>query len=326
MRRGRGGVRTGMPPVVFATAYGGPEVLSVADVPTAEPGPGEARITVRAAAVNPIDYKVYSGAFGTDPARLPFRLGGEAAGVVTDVGPGAVGPGGPIAPGDEVIAYRASGAYAAELVVPGHALVPKPPGLGWAEAGGLLLTGSTAWHALAVNDVHAGDTVLVHGAAGGVGLMAVQLAAARGATVVATASPRRHETLRGLGAEPVAYGDGLADRVRAAAPGGVDVAVDTIGTDEALDVSLALVADRARIVTIAAFARGLREGIKVIGGGPGADPGTEIRDAARPELARLAGEGTLSVIVSGTFPLAEVARAHRAIMTGHAGGKIVLIP
>ena len=168
--------------------------------------------------------------------------------------------------------------------------------------------------------------MLIHGAAGGVGLMAVQLAAARGATVVATASPRRHELLRGLGAVPVAYGDGLADRVRAAAPGGIDVAMDMIGTDEALDVSLALVADRARIVTTAGFARGLREGIKVIGGAPGADPGTEIRDAARPELARLAGDGTLRVIVSETFPLARAADAHRAIMTGHAGGKIILIP
>jgi NADPH:quinone reductase-like Zn-dependent oxidoreductase len=315
-----------MPPVVFATAYGGPEVLSVTDVPTPEPGPGEARLAVRAAGVNPVDHKVYSGVFGTDPARLPIRLGGEAAGVVTVAGPGTIGPAGPVAPGDEVIAFRASGAYAAELVVPGHALVPKPPGLGWAEAGGLMLTGTTAWHALAVMNVRAGDTVLIHGGAGGVGLMAVQLAVTRGATVVATASPSRHEMLRGLGAEPVAYGEGLAGRVRAAAPGGVDVAIDTVGTDEAIDVSLTLVADRARIVTIAAFARGPREGIKVIGGGPGADPGTEIRDAARPELARLAGDGTLRVVVSATFPLAEVAAAHRAILTGHAGGKIVLIP
>src|ERR1035438_2417009 len=116
----------GMASVVIATAFGGPEVLSVADEPTAEPGPGEARIEVRAAGVNPIDAKAYSGAFGSDPARLPLRLGSEAAGVVTAVGPDAVGPAGPITAGQEVIAFRAPGAYATELVLPAEALVPKP--------------------------------------------------------------------------------------------------------------------------------------------------------------------------------------------------------
>jgi NADPH:quinone reductase len=264
--------------------------------------------------------------FGTDPAQLPIRLGGEAAGVVTAVGPDAVGPAGPVAVGDEVIAYRASGAYAAELVVPAQALVPKPPALDWAQAAGLLLTGATAWHALAATAVSDADTVLIHGAAGGVGVMAVQLAAARGARIVATASPARHSFLRGLGAVPVAYGDGLADRVRAEAPGGIDAALDLIGTDEAIDVSLALVADRARIATIAAFARGPGAGIKVLGGAPGADPGTQIRDAARLELVRLAQEKVLQVFVTQTFPLAEAAAAHRAIMSGHTTGKIALIP
>jgi NADPH:quinone reductase-like Zn-dependent oxidoreductase len=312
--------------VVIATAFGGPEVLATADEPVAQPGPGQARIDVRAAGVNPIDWKAYSGMFGTDPAQLPIRLGGEAAGVVTAVGPDAVGPAGPVAVGDEVIAYRASGAYAAELVVPAQALVPKPPALDWAQAAGLLLTGATAWHALAATAVSDADTVLIHGAAGGVGVMAVQLAAARGARIVATASPARHSFLRGLGAVPVAYGDGLADRVRAEAPGGIDAALDLIGTDEAIDVSLALVADRARIATIAAFARGPGAGIKVLGGAPGADPGTQIRDAARLELVRLAQEKVLQVFVTQTFPLAEAAAAHRAIMSGHTTGKIALIP
>ena len=121
--------------------------------------------------------------------------------------------------------------------------------------------------------------------------MAVQLARLRGARVVATAGERNHDLLRELGAEPVAYGDGLADRVRALAPDGVDVALDLVGTDEAMDVSLALVADHDRIATIANFARGPREGVKLLGGGPGADPGNDIRDAARAELARLAGDG-----------------------------------
>ena len=326
MSSGGAGVAAGMSRVVVATAFGGPEVLSVADEPVPEPGPGEARIEVRAVGVNPVDWKVYSGAMGADPSRLPIRLGSEAAGVVTAAGPHAVGPAGPVAAGDEVIAFRASGAYAAELVAPAQALVPKPTALDWAQASGLLLTGATAWHALAATGVQAGDTVLIHAAAGGVGLMAVQLAAARGAVVVATASPARHGFLRELGAVPVAYGDGLEDRVRDAAPGGIDAALDLIGTDEAIDVSLALVADRARIATIAAFARGQQEGIRVLGGAPGADPGTEIRDAARLELARLAQDRALRVFVTRTYPLADVAKAHREIMSGHTTGKIALIP
>ena len=124
----------------------------------------------------------------------------------------------------------------------------------------------------------------------------------------------------------MAYGAGLAERVRAAAPAGLDAALDLIGTDEAIDVSLALVADRARIATIAAFARGVEAGINVLGNGPGADPGTKIRSEARLELARLAEEGRLRVFVTQTFPLAEAAAAHRAIMSGHATGKIALIP
>jgi len=315
-----------MPTIVIAVAFGGPEVLSVAEEPATEPGPGQARIAVRAAGVNPVDYKSYSGAFGADPARLPVRPGVEAAGVVTAAGPGAAGPAGPVAVGDEVIAFRAPGAYATELVAPASALVPRPAVLDWAQAAGLMLTGVTAWHALAATDVHEGDTVLIHGGAGGVGLMAVQLATGRGATAVATASPARHGFLRDLGALPVAYGPGLAGRVRAAAPGGVDAALDLIGTDEAVDVSLELVADRARIATIAAIARGRQEGIKLLGGAPGADPGTQIRDAARLELARLAEDRALRVFVTQTFPLSRAADAHRAIMTGHTTGKIALIP
>jgi NADPH:quinone reductase len=326
MRGATGNVAAGVASIVIAAGYGGPEVLSVIDEPTRAAGPGEVRIGVRAAGVNPIDYKSYSGGFGADPARLPIRLGSEAAGVVTAVGPDAAGPAGSVGVGDEVIAYRAPGAYAAELVVPAQAVVPKPAALDWAQASGLMLTGATAWHALAVTNVHDGDTVLVHAAAGGVGVMAVQLAAARGASVVATAGPARHAFLRELGATPVAYGPGLAGRVRAAAPGGVTAALDLIGTGEAMEVSLALVPDRARIVTIAAFAKGLEAGIKVIGGAPGADPGTEIRSAARLELARLAGEGTLRVFVTQTFPLTAASAAHRAIMTGHATGKIALLP
>ena len=312
--------------VVVATAYGGPEGLTVVDEPAGAPGPGEARIEVRASGVNPIDYKTYSGSFGTDPGRLPLRLGLEVSGEVTAVGPDAAGPAGSVAVGDEVIGFRVSGGYAAELVVAATALVPKPPDLGWAEASGLMLAGATAWHAVIATAVGAEDTVLVHGAAGGVGLMAIQLAAARGATVVGTATPARHDLLREFGAIPVAYGDGLADRVRAAAPHGVTAALDLVGTDEAVDVSVALVTDRSRVATIASPRRGLEIGIKVLGGAPGADPGTALRDAARLELARLAGQGRLRVVVDRTFPLENAADAHRLSMGGHVSGKIALIP
>jgi NADPH:quinone reductase-like Zn-dependent oxidoreductase len=315
-----------MSAVVIATAYGGPDVLEIANQAPGEPGPGQALVEIRAAGVNPVDVKVYSGAFGTDPARLPLRLGSEASGVVAAVGPGAAGPAGPIGVGDEVIAYRAPGAYAEELVVPASALVPKPDTLDWAQASGLMVAGVTAWHLLAATGVGAGDTVLIHGAAGGVGVMAVQLALDRGATVVGTASPANHDFLRELGAIPVEYGTGLMDRVAAAAPGGVDAGLDLAGTDEALDVSFVLVPDRTRIATIMSFERGLNTGIKVLGGAPGADPGTEIRDAARLDLARLAQDGKLRVFVSHTFPLAEVDRAHEVIMQGHTRGKIALIP
>lgn len=310
-----------MAQIVVATGFGGPEHLSVVESELPAPAAGEVRLAVRAAGVNPADVKSYSGEWGTDPATLPKRLGFEAAGVVSAVGPGTAS----VAVGDEVIAFRITGAYATEVVVPAGAVVPKPADLGWPEAGGLMLTGAAAVHALTAADVGEGDTVLVHGASGGVGLMAVQLAGLRGARVIGTASPRNHDLLRDLGAEPVAYGEGLLDRVRAVAPDGVTAALDLVGTDEAMDVSLALV-ERDRIATIANFDRGPREGVKLLGGGPGADPGDDIRSAARPELARLAGEGRLRVVVDATYPLAEAAEAHQLVRSGRANGKVVLLP
>ena len=311
-----------MAQAVVAQSYGGPEVLAIVDGPEPVPGVGEVLVDVRAAGVNPIDAKAYSGMFGTDPNALPLPLGAEAAGVVSAIGDGVTD----VAIGDEVIVYRASGAYTTSLLSSVDDLTPKPANLGWAEAAGLMLTGATAVHALTVVAVAAGDTVLIHAASGGVGLIAVQLAVARGATVIATASPSAHDLLRGLGATPISYGPGLADRVRAVAPGGVDVALDLVGTDEAVETSLELVAERSRIVTIAAFGRAAADGIVLIGGGPGADPGTEVRNAARAELARLAGEGHLRVVVAATFPLAGAADAHRLQLSSHAPGKIVLIP
>ena len=304
----------------MAAGYGGPENLRVEEFEVGEPGSGQLRISVRGVGVNAYDAKVY--ATPGDPARLPMPLGSEAAGVITAVGRDVAG----WSEGDEVIAFRTSGAYASDLMVAVHALTAKPPSLGWPEAGALMLTGAAAWHSLESTRTREGDTVLVHGAAGGVGLMAVQLARLRGARVIGTTSPRNDDLLRGLGVEPVPYGDGLLERVRSLAAEGVDVALDLVGTDEAMDVSLALVADRMRIATIANFARAPREGVLLLGNGPGADPGVEVRDAARPELARLAGDGSLRVFVRSTYPLDDAADAHRQILTGHTTGKLVLLP
>jgi NADPH:quinone reductase-like Zn-dependent oxidoreductase len=203
-------------------------------------------------------------------------------------------------------------------------VLPKPVAMSWVAAGGLMLAGATAVHALTATAVSGGETVLVHAAAGGVGLMAVQVALAGGAHVIGTASERNHAYLRDLGAQPTTYGAGLADRVRALAPDGVDAAVDCVGTDEAVDVSLELVADRDRIASIAAFGRGAEVGIKLLGGGPGADPGTEVRNAARVQLTKLVEQGKLEVLAR-SFELGQVAEAHREGQAGHVTGKLVLV-
>jgi NADPH:quinone reductase-like Zn-dependent oxidoreductase len=315
-----------MATAVVASGYGGPESLSVVEVDPGTPGPGEVLIEVRAIGVNPIDVKLYGGSFGTDPSRLPMRLGSEATGVIRAVGPDAVGPVGPVRVGDEVIAFPVSGAYTDTLVVPAASVVPKPAALGWEQAAGLMLAGTTAIHALTVARPQPTETLLVHAAAGGVGLMSVQVALERGVRVIGTVSPGNHFLLRGVGVVPVAYGEGSLDRIRELAPEGVDAVIDTVGTREAVDVSVALVRDRSRIVTIAAFDYGAEQGIVRIGGGPGADAGTRIRDAARLELVRLVESGVLTVRVAATFPLRKAATAHRVMAGRHSPGKIVLLP
>ncbi len=281
-------------------------------------------IEVRAAGVNPVDSKRYAANFGS--AQFPMALGSEAAGVVIAADDEATGPRGPVAVGDEVIAYRIDGAYADRVVVPAAAVVPKPPALAWEPASGLMLTGATAIHTLTVIDTGPGDTLLLHGASGGVGIMATQIAVDRGARVIGTASEANHDFLRGLGAEPVTYGNGLLERVRALAPGGVDAAIDAVGAPGALEVSLALVTLATRCTTIVASRAAFDAGIHVLGGAPGADPGTEIRNAARLELVDRIAAGTVEVVVAATYPLAEVAAAHREVMRGHVRGKVVLVP
>ncbi|MFC7673974.1 NADP-dependent oxidoreductase [Mycolicibacterium sp. GCM10028919] len=306
---------------VVASGYGSPEVLVLQDIELPSPGPGQVLVDVRAAGANPVDYKLYSGQMGDDHANLPMPVGMEASGVVAAVGDGAEGYTGPLTVGDEVIVTGVHGAYADQVLADASNVGRKPSALSFEQAAGLVLTGGTAWHLLTETAVGTGDTVLVHGAGGGVGLMVVQLAAARGAKVIGTASPSRHDELRRYGVEPVAYGDGLADRVRAIGP--VDVALDLVGTDEALDTSVELVADRSRIATIAGFARAGDLGIEVL---TEANGGQAIRDAARPELLALADAGALEVSVDKVFPLTEAADAHRYLQEGHARGKVVLVP
>lgn len=310
-----------MTKTVVAQGYGGPEVLAVQDIVLPHPGPDQVLIAVRAAGTNPVDYKLYSGDMGHSPDDLPMPVGMEVSGVIAAVVPGTGGFTGPLDVGDEVIATNVRGGYSEQVIVDAADVGGKPASLSFEQAAGLLLVGGTAWHLLSATNVTEGDTVLIHGASGGVGLMAVQLAVARGATVIATASPARHDQLRGYGATAVGYGDGLADRVRAIGP--VDAALDLVGTDEALDTSVELVSDRSRIATIAGFGRAAELGIAALSG---ADGGQEIRDRSRPELIALAGSGKLEVTVDKAMPLDEAQEAHRYLQTGHARGKVVLVP
>lgn len=307
---------------VVATSYGGPEVLDVIEIDPGHPGPGEVLLEVRACGVNASDWKRYSGAWGTNPDDLPIRLGQECAGVVLEVGPGVEDA----HVGDEVIAYRVAGAYTDRLVAPASALTPKPASLAWEKAAGLMVTGATAVHTLHATKVGAGDTLLVHGASGGVGSMVVQLARAKGARVIGTADPSNHEYLVDLGAVPVGYGPGLVDRVRKVAHDEITAVVDVSGTREALDASVALVADRRRIATIVGFSYGAALGIRLLGNGPGADPGVDIRQAARPQLTNLVEQGRLDVRVGAVYPMHEAARAHRAGIEMRVQGKIILVP
>ncbi|GAA1909009.1 NADP-dependent oxidoreductase [Williamsia serinedens] len=313
-----------MSATVVATAFGGPEVLAVRDLDVTDPGQGEVVVDFHAVGVNPVEYKTYSGAMGSDESTLPMRLGNEGAGVIVAVGPDTTGPAGPLAVGDEVVVFRGVGTYSARSVQPASAVVPKPSALSWEVAAGMLLTATTAHDGLEVVGITADDTLLVHGASGAVGLAVVQLARLAGARVIGTAREENHGFLREIGAEPVAYGDGLLDRVRELAPDGVTVAYDAVGTDEAVDVSLALVEDRTRIVTIAAFGRAESDGFRSIGGG---DPeSSRRRDAARTDLLALAADGRLRTPIARTFALSDVTTAHTELQRSHPIGKFVLLP
>jgi NADPH2:quinone reductase len=285
------------------------------------PAQDQVTIEVKAAGMNPADYKYIARG---EPDRLPIAIGYEVSGLISALGPNTQIASGGGSVGDEVVAFRISGGYASAVTVPAGDVFAKPAGLTFPEAANLLLVGTTAAEMLHVAAVAAGETILVHGASGAVGVSVLQQAKLRGVRVIGTAGERSFDVVRRFGGEPVAYGEGLEQRVRDRAPDGIAAALDCVGTDEAVDVSLRLVENRARIVTIAAFARAHDDGIRAIGGTMPAS--AAFRDQIRAQLIRLAGAGDLIVPVAATYSLADALEALELLKSGHPGGKLALLP
>jgi NADPH:quinone reductase-like Zn-dependent oxidoreductase len=294
--------------------YGDPDVLRVADVEEPHAGPGQIRIAVRAASVNPIDWKKRSGMFAEQmPLELPYVLGNDASGVVDEVGDGVEG----VAAGDEVFGFTAGGhgSNAEYAVLEKGRWAAKPAGVSFEEAGAWPVAVETS--ARVLDFLGDGETVVINGAAGGVGSAAVQLARERGLRVIGTASEGNHEYLRSLGAEPTTYGEGLADRVREL--GGADLAFDAVGFG-AIPALIDITGSPDKVVTIADYSAG-QYGVRVTGGGS-----DESADYALQVAADLAAQGKFSLPVARTFPLDEAAEAHRLSQDGHVRGKLVLVP
>jgi NADPH:quinone reductase-like Zn-dependent oxidoreductase len=300
---------------VIVDEFGGPEVLHVAEVIAPEPGAGQIRIKVGAAGVNPFDGKVRSGAMeAVFPTALPTILGIDVAGVVDALGPEVTD----VAVGDRVFGWAepSAGSYAELALSSGYA--PLPESVSFVNAVVLPAAGEAAKRGLNVIDVTDGDTVLIHGASGAVGELAVQLAIARGATVIGTASAVHQDRVRALGATPIEYGPGLVERVRALAPDGVDAVFDTAGKG-ALPDSIELRGGIERIVTIAdpaAFELGVVF----------SSAATERSTSVLTELVAQLAAGDLTATVAGSYPFDRAADAHRLSDSGHPGGKLVLVP
>jgi NADPH:quinone reductase-like Zn-dependent oxidoreductase len=291
--------------------FGGPEVLELVEFPDPDPGPGQIRVAVRAVGVNPVDWKMRTGMM---PGELPQTTGREVAGVVDELGDGVTD----VEIGDEVFGFAAGGAGAAELaLLADYAVIP--PSLDFAAAATLPVAVETAVRTLDLLGVKAGTTILVNGAAGAVGSAAVQIADARGARVIGTASPNNHEYLRSIGAEPTRYGDGLADRVRELAPDGVDVALDAAGGG-ALPALVELAGGPEHVVTIADYAGAQETGARFSGG-----MGTDRAVHALTEIGDLIEAGRFSIPVARTFPLTRVGEAQELSRAGHVRGKLVLL-
>jgi NADPH:quinone reductase-like Zn-dependent oxidoreductase len=290
--------------------FGGPEVLEIVDLPDPHPGPDEVRIAVRAAGINASDWKKRQGLMDQE---LPQTLGYEAAGIVDELGDAVTY----VAVGDRVFGASPYGAAQAELAVLTH-YAPIPPSLDFASAAALPAAVETATRALDQLGVENGSTVLINGASGSVGRAAVQLAVARGARVIGTGSPATHDLLRSLGAEPVTYGHGMAERVRALAPAGVGLALDVAGSGVLPDL-IELAGGPAHVLTIADFAGAQQHGVRFSRG----DSGRAIYALAK--IGDLIESGRFSLPVGQTFPLTDIAEAHRVGEEGHVRGKLVLL-
>jgi len=306
----------------IAPEFGDIDVLQFVETELPAPGAGEVTIRVRAAGVNPADYKHIGR--GSDRSLLPLPVGYEVSGVIAAIGPGAEIASGGGAVGDEVLAFRVRGGYASELNVPARDVFAKPASLDFPEAANLLLAGTTAAEMLHVTKVGEGDIVLLHAASGAVGVSVAQQAARLGARVIGTAGEHSFPTLRRFGVEPVAYGPGLEDRVRALAPEGVDAALDAAGTQEAAEVSAALLRDRSRAVTIVANPHSEQAGFIAIGGAM--PDSAAYRDSVRAELIAQAAGGSLVVPLAQGYPLREAREALTFLKEGHPGGKLWLVP
>jgi NADPH:quinone reductase-like Zn-dependent oxidoreductase len=297
--------------------YGDIDVLQVVEVDRPIPGSGKVLVRVKAAGINPGEASIRKGHFADRwPTTFPSGQGSDLAGVVEEIGPGVTS----VARGDEVIGFSENRASQAELVlVDARNLVPRPANVSWEQAGALFVAGTTAYAAVRSVALNAGDTVVVSGAAGGVGSIAVQLARNAGAKVIGIASEANHKWLTDHGVIPVAYGDGVEDRVRAASGGKVDAFVDTFGGGY-IELALKLGVPKNRIDTIIDFAGAARHGVKTEG---------NAQAATADVLAQLVGllaAGRLEIPIAKVYPLAEVRDAYRDLEQRHTRGKIVLEP
>jgi NADPH:quinone reductase-like Zn-dependent oxidoreductase len=306
-----------MPKAVRFDRYGGVDVLQVVDVERPAPGPAQVLVRIKAASINPGEGKIRSGALAQRwPATFPSGQGSDLAGVVEEIGEGVTG----FAAGDEVLGWTDNRASHAELVLTGAAnLAHKPAGVSWEVAGSLFVAGATAYAMVRAVSAGEGDTVVVSGAAGGVGTIAVQLARNARATVIGLASEAHHEWMLRHGVVPVTYGEGAADRIRAASGGAVDAFLDTHGGGY-VELALELGVRPERIDTIADFEAAAKHGVKTDGNAAGAS--AEVL----AELATLVDQGLLDVPIAAVYPLEKVQDAFRELEQGHTLGKIVLRP
>jgi NADPH:quinone reductase-like Zn-dependent oxidoreductase len=310
---------------VHYAEFGGPEVLSFVEVPIPSAPADGVVVETRAIGVNPIDSKLRSGARASAPLTAPRVPGSDASGVVVAVGADVHD----WVVGDEVVLRGAHGAYATHVVASASQLVQKPAAVGWEEGAAVGVPTSTAYQALRSLGVEVGTTVLIHAGSGAVGQAAIQFARNWGATVVATGGERNQARMGELGAIPVEYGPALLQNIRAAVPDPIDVVLDAAGTDEALEASFALVADRSHIGTIVVGARAAELGIRAWSGGnplPLTAEEQQLRAESYAVTLELMELGDFEVEIGARYPLSAAVEAQRASMSGAVRGKIILDP